>query len=175
MHSMDAYLFLADSYFQLGKKKKAVNIIRDAEKSFPKDTPVDNATLLPLLMELGQTQLAVDHYKQALEVNPDSLPALNNLAWILAAHPNDAIRDPASAIRYAEKSRELTEQKQQAKVLDTLAAAYASSGDFKRAVATAQKAATLATQGGNQALAQRIQNRLRLYQSGKMFIDTDLK
>ncbi|MHC4962889.1 MAG: hypothetical protein ACYTGA_12320, partial [Planctomycetota bacterium] len=56
--------------------------------------------------------------------------------------------------------------------LDTLAAAYASAGDFERAVMTAQKAATLATQEGNPALTEIIESHLRLYQSGKMLLET---
>ncbi len=175
MHSLNAYISLADSYNQLGKKKRAVNVIRKALESFPKDTPGDVLVLFPLLMELGQTQLAVDHFKQVLEVKPDLLPVLNNLAWILAAHPDDAIRDPANAIVYAQRSCELTEQEQQTKVLDTLAVAYAANGNFRKAISTAQKAATLATQEGNKAMAQRIQRRLQLYKSGRRFIDTELK
>jgi tetratricopeptide (TPR) repeat protein len=174
MHSLDAYTSLASSYNQLGKKKKAVNVLRKALESFPKDAPCDDLILFPLLVELGQTQLAVDHYQQVLEVKPDHLPVLNNLAWTLAAHPNDAIRDPAKAVRYAQISCELTERKQ-AKVLDTLAVAYAANGNFHMAAVTAQKAAALATQEDNSALAQRIQKRLRLYQSGKMYIDSGLK
>lgn len=56
------------------------------------------------------------------------LPALNNLAWFLATCPDDAVRDGQRAIALLEPAMD-----QSAQMLDTLAAAYAESGDFDHA------------------------------------------
>ena len=52
-------------------------------------------------------------------------------------------------------------------ILDTLAAAYAASGDFERATATAQEAASLAAAAGATALSGDIGGRLALYRQGE--------
>jgi hypothetical protein len=57
-------------------------------------------------------------------------------------------------------------------ILDTLAAAYAAGGDFERAAATAQDAASLATAAGATALAGDIGGRLALYRQRKPYRET---
>jgi hypothetical protein len=53
--------------------------------------------------------------------------------------------------------------------LDLLAAAYARSGLFGKAVENAQKAIRLAKEGQRQTLSDEIQKRLSLYQDNKPF------
>ena len=60
----------------------------------------------------------------------------------------------------------------EAKILDTLAAAYAEAGRFSEAVATAGKALDLATQQRQQTLADGLRARLALYKAGKPFRQT---
>ena len=73
--------------------------------------------------------------------------ALNNLAWLLAAHPSDALRNGAEAVRLAERACELSEHREPV-MLGTLAAAYAEAGRFGDAVKTAEKARDLAAATG---------------------------
>jgi hypothetical protein len=54
--------------------------------------------------------------------------------------------------------------------LDTLAAAYASAGDFVRATAAAERALTAASRVGNTALAEQIRSRLRLYREQQPYL-----
>lgn len=56
------------------------------------------------------------------------LTALNNLAWFLATCPDDDVRDGRRAIALLEPAMD-----QSAQMLDTLAAAYAETGDFDHA------------------------------------------
>jgi hypothetical protein len=51
-------------------------------------------------------------------------------------------------------------------LLDTLAAAYAETGEYSRAVETARRAAALAREAGGPEWAQDIEKRLELYGRG---------
>jgi len=98
------------------------------------------------------------------ESGPTGKSRLNSLAWILATHSQDNIRNPAEAIRLAERACELTNQKD-AGFLDTLAAAYAAAGRFDDAVATAEKAVQLTASGDNKQRHDTIKSRLQLYKA----------
>jgi hypothetical protein len=88
----------------------------------------------------------------------------NNLAWLLATHPDAALRDGAEAVVLGERSALLTNNA--AEALDTLAAAYAEAGRSDSAIATAQRALASARAGGKQELAAQIETRLQRYRAG---------
>ncbi|MCX8092124.1 MAG: tetratricopeptide repeat protein, partial [Verrucomicrobiae bacterium] len=99
---------------------------------------------------------------QALRYRADWPEALNNLAWLLATHPNPNLRNGPEALRLAKRAVELAGHPQPEQ-LDTLAAAYAEAGDFASAVATAHKALEVAQRSGQDTLATGIATRLQLY------------
>ena len=70
---------------------------------------------------------------------PDSPRMLDELAWLLATYPDSNARDGAEAVRLAERACALTDRRVPA-LLATLAAAYAETGDFSRAVAAGEEA-----------------------------------
>jgi tetratricopeptide (TPR) repeat protein len=117
---------------------------------------------------LGRTREAVAQYRQALRLNPDLVGALNNLAWILAASPDDKLRNGAEAVPLAERACELTHYGKPV-IIGTLAAAYAEAGRFPEAVATAEKAEQLATSAGLTAVAAKNRQLLELYRAGKPY------
>jgi hypothetical protein len=57
----------------------------------------------------------------------------------------------------------------------TLAAAYAEAGRFADAVATAERARSLAAQQGNASLADVLGKQIKLYQAGTPFRDTSMQ
>lgn len=77
---------------------------------------------------------AIAAYRAALRLQPDAIVVRNNLAWLLAASSDAALRDPAEALRLAEGAAEAT-QKSDPGVLDTLSVALAANGRFEEAVA----------------------------------------
>ncbi len=81
----------------------------------------------------GKHQDARTDYEAALKLQPKNSTVLNNLAWLLATSTFDELRNGAKAIELATEACVITEYKQ-AHVLSTLAAAYAETGDFDKAV-----------------------------------------
>jgi tetratricopeptide (TPR) repeat protein len=109
----------------------------------------------------GQSQEALVHFRAALSRRADWPVPLSESAWILATSTDPKLRDPAEAIRLAERAAELTSRRDPV-VLDALAAAYASAGDWDRATATAEAAIALAAERSRE-LAEDISKRLALY------------
>ncbi|MDH5308081.1 MAG: sulfatase-like hydrolase/transferase, partial [Myxococcales bacterium] len=119
---------------------------------------------------LGRTQEALQHNRAALGLDPQQLSAANNLAWTLATHPSDAIRDAEEAIRIAERAVALT-QRQVADPLDTLAAAYAAAQRFEDAVGAEVDAIRMANLADETRKAEGFQARLRLYRAERAYVD----
>ena len=120
------------------------------------------------LGQLGRTREAVVQYREALRLNPNLAGALNNLAWMLAASPDDELRNGAEAVRLAERACELTHYGEPL-FIGTLAAAYAEAGRFPEAVTTAEKAEQLATTADLTAVAAKNRQLLELYRAGKPY------
>lgn len=76
---------------------------------------------------------------KAVEVDPTYHWAYNNRAWLRATCQDEQYRDGRRAVEDAMKACELTQWKDVESV-DTLAAAYAESGDFQKAIGYQQTA-----------------------------------
>jgi tetratricopeptide (TPR) repeat protein len=113
---------------------------------------------------LHRPDCAITHLRTALQLRPNWPDALGALAWILATDPDARYRNGPEAVNLVEKVA-ATGELQQPALLDVLAAAYAESARFDEAVATAQRAGTLARQLGQAALAANVEERSRLYQA----------
>jgi tetratricopeptide (TPR) repeat protein len=118
------------------------------------------------LGQLGRSREAVAQYRETLRLNPNLAEAMNNLAWVLAACPDDELRNGAEAVRLAERACELTHYGQPL-FIGTLAAAYAEAGRFPEAVTTAEKAEQFATDAGLAAVAAKNRQLIELYRAGK--------
>jgi Flp pilus assembly protein TadD len=102
-----------------------------------------------------------------LRQDQKNLTALNSLAWIEATNLDAKLRNGKEAVEFAEKAA--AARKDDARTLDTLAAAYAEAGDFTKAVETARKAKKAAASGKDKGLSEEIQARLKLYETGKAY------
>jgi len=100
----------------------------------------DNAAAHLLLGYLddssGKAADAVDHYKRALEWDPDNTVALNNLAFLLTSRANQL----DEAIRYAERARALAPES--AAVSDTIGWAFYQKGIYQTSVKYLESANT---------------------------------
>jgi tetratricopeptide (TPR) repeat protein len=150
-----------------GDWQGAANQYQAALRLNPSDVRV-RVNLAGILPALGRPREAFQHLDQAVRDDPDSVEALNNFAWLLATSPDADLRNGVRAVQLGERACDLTRFKQPA-FIGTLAAAYAEAGRFPQAITTAQRAAQLATAAGDTALANRNQQLIELYRSGKAY------
>ena len=127
--------------------------------------------LAQALSQQHKSKEAIFHYREALRLKPDFADALNELAWILATAPDSGLRSGTEAVQLAKRACELA-QNQQAAFLTTLSAAYAETGRFSDAIATAQMAGKLAQTAGQKKIAAQDGELLKLYQAGYPFRET---
>ena len=94
--------------------------------------------------------------------------ANNNCAWLWATCPDPKYRDGEKAVVSATKACEITQWKQ-SHILDTLAAAYAETGDFDSAMEWQTKANMLNLEPEYKTKGE---IRLKLYKNKKTFRGT---
>ncbi len=126
----------------------------------------------PALDAQGQTAKAIAVYRLSCRLQPGRAVLFNNLAWILATHPDARFRNGQEAVELAKHACELT-QNRAAILVGTLGAAYAEAGRFDDAVKAAELAVRLATEAGQSGLANRNQDLLALYRSGAAYRDSN--
>ena len=107
---------------------------------------------------------AIFHFRQAITINPNYINAYNNLAWIYATSQNSAFRNGEKAVALAIKACELTQFKN-VSMLDTLAAAYAETRNFEKAIEYQKRAIDLSQTEVKPTLLKR----LEIYQSGQPY------
>jgi hypothetical protein len=122
------------------------------------------------LRDKGRFDEAIIHHKQSLNIKPDNVVALNNLAWLMATQKNPEFRNPVQAVQLALRACEKT-QYEKPEILDTLAVAYAAVGDFRKAIETEKKALELCQSPTQKKLKEDIKKRLALYKNGKPYTE----
>jgi protein O-mannosyl-transferase len=157
---------LASLLLKESKSNDAVRILEQGLRLRP--TPDTCSMLASIYVEEGKTAEGVQLYRNALQMAPDSLAILNNLAWILATSRDDTVRNGAEAIKLAEKACSLSQYKFPV-LLGTLAAAYAEAGRFADAISTAEKACAEASASGKTAVLKKNQELLELYRGGRAY------
>jgi tetratricopeptide (TPR) repeat protein len=165
----EAYANLGLLLMNAGRYAEAQRRLERA-RDLMEESPELHAGLATTAEHLGDPRAAIRHYRAALRLRPGWKQPANNLAWLLATHPDPELRDPQDAIRIAEPLRRDAGEPDPA-VLDTLAAAYAAAGRFDAARRTAGAAIRLARDRGMDALSGEIDQRLALYREERPFID----
>jgi len=109
-----------------------------------------------LYEKLGKYEEMLEDLQRCAQLAPKSATAQNNLAWLLATCPDEAIRDGEQAVELATAACE-SQRYRSAGTIDTLAAAYAEQGDFKEALQAQQRAVRLAVGDNMKELSARIE------------------
>jgi len=154
---------------QLGRIDEAAAASREALRLFPTNT----MSLLVLGNEFLRHRRFLDAlalFQHVLKINPDSVEALSRVAWLLATCPEAHVRNGPEAIRLAARACELTGNRD-ALSLNALAAAYAETGQFPRATATAARSLELAKESGQHQTASIVEALLRKYEAGSPYRD----
>ncbi|MGD9612473.1 MAG: hypothetical protein AB7V22_06180 [Kiritimatiellia bacterium] len=110
----------------------------------------------------GRRAEACAEYRAALAIAPTYAPAMNNLAWALAADPAATPEEIAEALAWIRKAIARSGAASAAQ-LNTLERAQMAGGDVVAAMETARQAEALAEQNGQRELAARIRWRLASY------------
>jgi len=120
----------------------------------------------------GDYKKAAADYDALLNIRPNDILALNNMAWLKATCPDATFRDGKEAVKLAKQVCELTNNRE-GMFLDTLAAAHAEAGDFAAAVKTQELA--LEDKGFVRKSGTEAQKRLQLYKDKKPYRSEPLK
>jgi len=156
---------LGTAHVQKGEIDRAIDHYKKALAINPNFAEA-HYDLANVFLQKGEEGEAIAHFQRVLELQPQNIQAGNNLALLLATSTNGAIRNGAQAVELGERMNQLSGGGQPV-ILVALAAAYAETGQFPKAVETAQKALQLANGQGNAALGETIQGHVKLYQEGK--------
>jgi len=164
----NAHFNLGNVLVKLGRTKEAITHYSEAGRLNPGFT--DALYKLGLLYEQSADESrAIDAFRRTVQQRPSWVEATNKLAWLLATKRDATPTDRAEAIRLAEaNTRQIATP--HPVLLDTLAAAYARSGRFGDASATAQKAIDAARGAKQDAQAAQIETRLKLYRENRPFL-----
>ena len=112
----------------------------------------------------GEYGKGIADCSETLRIDPFNADAYHQLALTLAICPDERFRDPEKAVKLAQKAIEL---KPVAAYLDTLAAAYSQSGNFKNAAETQEKAIALLEKEGKTENLDEYVKRRKIYENNK--------
>lgn len=164
-----AYFELGALYQRLKRGADAAKVMADVLQKLHDKPLVQQReaelrlNLAGLLTEQKRHAESIEQYRAVLRLAPNSPIAANNLAWLLATSPKDALRDGREALRLAQQACEATSNSVPG-FLDTLAAAYAEVGDFDEALRLVQAATEAARQRKDASLEAAMQSRRERYQ-----------
>lgn len=117
--------------------------------------------------QLGRQAEALQDYEAALVLAPESAPIRNDLAWFLATTSDASLQNGKRAIELSEAICKETKN-ENGEYLDTLAAAYACTGEFPAAVEAARLSLTVL---GDHPGAARTRERLNLYLKKQPYVE----
>jgi tetratricopeptide (TPR) repeat protein len=165
-----AHYGVGRAFLEKGELDTAIQYCRAALLIRP-DDPDCHTVLAVALDQKGQAAEAIQHYEKALQIAPQAIPALTNLAWLLATSSNEALRDGNKAVKLAGQANQLLGATNPV-VLRTLAAGYAETGQFAKAIESAQAAIQLARLSGDNSLAADVGDQLGFYRLGVPYRET---
>jgi Flp pilus assembly protein TadD len=152
-----------------GDLNQAVEYFKKAIQLTP-DSLAAHYNLAVAMQKQGRLDEAAAHFTKVIQIAPDMPSSMNDLALLIATHPEIKNRDVNEAIRLARRACELTNYHNPA-MLGTLAAAYAAAARFSEAVDTARKAIAIADSANQPQIKNIIQYHLTFYAQGKPYIE----
>jgi protein O-mannosyl-transferase len=159
----EAHCNLGDALLEKNQIDDAIAHYRKATEVQPQNLDFHN-NLGNALLKRGLEGQAIAEFEKALSIDPTSVAARANLSWILSTSFNSAHRRGFRAVELAQQANTLSGGRDPV-ILNALAAAYAETGQFSKAIATAQQALKLTAQS-NPPLTKLLQQEIALYRGG---------
>jgi tetratricopeptide (TPR) repeat protein len=170
--AIDARTNLANALLMAGRHKEAL--------AQYEETLQRNADFLPArlnyasaLSDRGRWRDAVVQFRLVLNKEPANQGAMQQLAWLLATAPDDAVRDSAQAVTLAEAMCGAT-LSPDARQLDVLAAALASAGRYAEALPPINEAISRLQAAGRPEVKELIERR-KLYEANQPYRMPEVK
>ena len=163
---------LAKAFLQKGQVAGALIHYRKLLELQPDNIEVHNI-VGTVLTQQGRVGEGVEEWQKVLAIQPDNGNAMSNLAWVFATSPDQSLRDGPKAVELAEQALRLSGGRIPI-LFRTLAAAYAESGEFSKAIQTAQQGIELANSQGNSGLGTELQGNIVLYHDQRPLRDPSL-
>lgn len=158
--------YLADTLVREGRYAEAVPHYSVAIRQVPKDLPARVMEAVSLLYSGGPQTEAAKRLESLYSEQPQQMVFTYMLARLLAASPDDGVRDGSRALSLAES---LYQQLPLAENAETLAMAYAELGRFDDAREMQQQAMGIAMFSGRVDLVPRLKSALDRYQDNETF------
>ncbi|HEV2394489.1 MAG TPA: tetratricopeptide repeat protein [Verrucomicrobiae bacterium] len=151
--------------FRAGAVDEAIAHFQRAVEIRPSSAHAHN-NLANALRATGHEREAAEQYEMSLALEPASANTCINLAMLLATSAEASLRNGPRALELARRANTLTGGRNPV-ALGTLAAAFAETGRFAEAAATARRALQLASQPPGNSLAQALEAQIELYEAAK--------
>jgi tetratricopeptide (TPR) repeat protein len=163
-----AYVNRGLAFYRAGNKSRA---IADYNKAIEIKSDTSNAILSGAYFNRGllysseaDCAKAISDFDNAAQANQTSVGNLVELALVLSTSPDGKCRDGARAVRLAEEALKISTTPT---VLRALAAAYAETGMFEKAVSTQEEALALIQKGKTKPTSVAVEYYTRQLQSYK--------
>ena len=166
-HHLGSRINLGNAFMKKGSWNEAFEEYKQACFIDSHNTQI-NLKLSEALVSLGREKDAIEELENALRVENYNPVVQNNLAWLLVAAKDPALRDGKRALALAESANRATGG-ESPEILETLAATQSAMGECAVALVTARNALEKAQKAGNKDLVMSLQQEISLYDSGKPF------
>lgn len=164
----DAHSHLGAAYLKLGDLDRAIARFERVARLRP-DRADSHYNLGLAYQTRGRDEDAVAAYRRALEIEPSAFDSGRKLAWILATSRDPSVRDGQDALRLAEQCLRAGGYRH-ADCFEAMAAAYAESGDFERAIEWQE----MVVKSGTPEHLAEPRARLELYRAGTPYRTSEL-
>jgi len=158
-----AHAYRGDAWYKQKLPDNAISDYQAALRIFPQYARAYNSRGF-VWSKKGEYERALADYNRALEINPNFWTACCNLAWLLSTCADDRYRHGDRAVILAEKAVDIKANRIS---LECLAAAYAETANFDKAVSIQKNAIRSITEMGETGSLSQSNQRLRSYEAGR--------